>query len=305
MIKVKHLVTGIGLILLLSACSGEKAGKESENTESSVESEILILETLLKEKKYEDVLIKMETLHLSESETDKVKEVGTKLVDQLIKENNFEFLDSKYNRIRINVKRDDWNKVVKFVEQENELFLDEMEQAVRSNDFQKVQEIYENEKTLKDNVEFSAMYNYALYLQTDQNSYKASGALALAVDPSYSGRMRDEIVAGVTNTSYANPLSFGPISMDDWKYIDGEYRRNLANMERIADGEKERKERIESARGKNPTLGMTYDEVKASLWGEPYDINRTVTQYGTHEQWVYGNGQYLYFDDGILTSFQD
>lgn len=304
MIKVKHLVIGLGLSLLLSGCNSKEDVKD--NTEISAESEIQALETLLKEKKYEDLLVKMETVHLPESETDKMKAtVGTKFVDQLIKEKNIEFLGSRYNRMRLIVSRDNWSKMEKFVGQGEKIKLDEMEQAVRSNDFQKIQEMYENEKLLKEDDEYSAMYNYALYLQTDQNSYKASGALALAVDPNYEGRMRDEIVAGVTNTSYKNPLTFGPITTEDWKYIENEYRGNLANMERIAIGEKERKERIESARGKNPTLGMTYDEVKASLWGEPVDVNRTVTQYGTHEQWVYGNGQYLYFDDGVLTSFQD
>lgn len=303
MIKVKHFIIGVGLILMSSACSGEKAVEE--NNESNIEAEILTLETLLKEKKYEDLLIKMETLDLSDSEINKVRAVGTKFVDQLIQEKNVEFLDSKYNRMRINLNRDDWNKVVKFIEQDKHLQLDEMEQAVRDNDFQKVKEMYENMTVLEDNEDFLAMYHYAQYLQTDQNSYKASGALALAVDPNYSGRMRDEIVAGVTNTSYANSTSFGPISLDDWKRIEYEYRSNLFDMERISNAEKERKEKIEKARGINPTLGMSYEEVLASLWGEPYDINRTVTEYGTYEQWVYGNGQYLYFEDGILTSFQD
>ena len=50
-------------------------------------------------------------------------------------------------------------------------------------------------------------------------------------------------------------------------------------------------------------LGMTRDEVKLS-WGEPKDINRTVGNWGVHEQWVY-DGTYLYFKNGVLTSFQD
>lgn len=58
-------------------------------------------------------------------------------------------------------------------------------------------------------------------------------------------------------------------------------------------------------------LGMTKKDVIAS-WGQPNDINKTVTTYGTDEQWVYGfislysdTLQFLYFDDGILTSWQD
>ncbi len=52
-------------------------------------------------------------------------------------------------------------------------------------------------------------------------------------------------------------------------------------------------------------LGMTKANVLKS-WGKPSDINRSVSNYGVSEQWVYGSyGTYLYFDDGILTSFQD
>lgn len=38
--------------------------------------------------------------------------------------------------------------------------------------------------------------------------------------------------------------------------------------------------------------------------GSPERINRTVTGYGTKEQWVYGS-RYLYFDNGVLTAYQD
>jgi hypothetical protein len=50
---------------------------------------------------------------------------------------------------------------------------------------------------------------------------------------------------------------------------------------------------------------MTQAEVLASSWGKPDDINRTITAYGTREQWVYGYRSYLYFDDGILTAIQN
>jgi hypothetical protein len=50
-------------------------------------------------------------------------------------------------------------------------------------------------------------------------------------------------------------------------------------------------------------IGMT-KEMAVVAWGKPYDINRTVGSWGIHEQWVYGS-RYLYFENGILTSFQD
>lgn len=54
-----------------------------------------------------------------------------------------------------------------------------------------------------------------------------------------------------------------------------------------------------------PKIGMTKDEALKSTWGNPKDINKTTTQYGTHEQWVYGGNRYLYFDDGKLTTIQE
>jgi hypothetical protein len=49
--------------------------------------------------------------------------------------------------------------------------------------------------------------------------------------------------------------------------------------------------------------GMTTEQVKEA-WGKPEKINETITRFGRHEQWVYGIGQYLYFEDGRLTAIQ-
>lgn len=51
-------------------------------------------------------------------------------------------------------------------------------------------------------------------------------------------------------------------------------------------------------------IGMTA-EMCRDAWGSPSDINRTTGTWGVHEQWVYGSGSYLYFEDGILTSIQN
>ena len=48
---------------------------------------------------------------------------------------------------------------------------------------------------------------------------------------------------------------------------------------------------------------MTRELATISL-GSPNDINRTVGSWGVHEQWVYYN-LYLYFENGILTSYQN
>jgi len=45
--------------------------------------------------------------------------------------------------------------------------------------------------------------------------------------------------------------------------------------------------------------GMTMEQVRLSL-GDPLEVSRTTVGGRTHEQWVYGAGNYLYFDGGIL-----
>ena len=62
---------------------------------------------------------------------------------------------------------------------------------------------------------------------------------------------------------------------------------------------------MDEKKEQNPYLGMTKAQVEASSCGKPKEVNRTVSAYSSTEQWVYGRGQYLYFTDGILTSFQD
>lgn len=59
----------------------------------------------------------------------------------------------------------------------------------------------------------------------------------------------------------------------------------------------------EEEKGKEIRMGMPYWEIYRK-WGSPGSINRSVGSWGVHEQWVYGN-TYLYFENGILTSFQD
>lgn len=56
----------------------------------------------------------------------------------------------------------------------------------------------------------------------------------------------------------------------------------------------------------NILIGMNKEMVIASL-GFPDDINKTVTSGNVHEQWIYESGtiEYVYFDNDILTSWQE
>lgn len=51
-------------------------------------------------------------------------------------------------------------------------------------------------------------------------------------------------------------------------------------------------------------IGFT-KEMCIEAWGEPYDINRTITSNCVYEQWVYNLDCYLYFEGNILTTIQN
>ena len=50
-------------------------------------------------------------------------------------------------------------------------------------------------------------------------------------------------------------------------------------------------------------LGMTPRQVVLS-WGSPENKNITFNKFGKSEQWVYGLGEYVYFENGKVTSLQ-
>jgi hypothetical protein len=68
--------------------------------------------------------------------------------------------------------------------------------------------------------------------------------------------------------------------------------------------EKQAAERKRKAKTEGVSVGMTQEEAIGSSWGKPKSINSTITASGRHEQWVYGGSNYLYFDNGRLTSIQ-
>ncbi len=79
--------------------------------------------------------------------------------------------------------------------------------------------------------------------------------------------------------------------------------------------QKEKFERLVPKYGKATAKMMVEGKVRIGWskqmcresWGEPDDINRTTGSWGTHEQWVYGeyDCDYLYFENGVLTSIQN
>ena len=82
----------------------------------------------------------------------------------------------------------------------------------------------------------------------------------------------------------------------------------LAYMNTKPKTEESTPEKPQIVKKEDPTIGMTPEEVKNSTWGDPSDINKTITKYGVREQWVYRSSvknKYIYFEDGLVTAIQE
>lgn len=54
------------------------------------------------------------------------------------------------------------------------------------------------------------------------------------------------------------------------------------------------------------SIGMSPEQVtNRTKWGKPISVNRTTTRSGVREQWVYGDGNYLYFENSRLVAIQN
>lgn len=63
---------------------------------------------------------------------------------------------------------------------------------------------------------------------------------------------------------------------------------------------------LDNIRNQQVQIGMTHEQVRMSF-GSPNKINETSGDWGTHEQWIYGefpDSMYLYMENGRLASVQ-
>lgn len=52
-------------------------------------------------------------------------------------------------------------------------------------------------------------------------------------------------------------------------------------------------------------IGMTKADVIHCGWGKPERVSSTITASSSNEQWVYGGGNYLYFENDLLVTIQN
>jgi len=91
---------------------------------------------------------------------------------------------------------------------------------------------------------------------------------------------------------------------DHVQYILTASPPDIAETERKTKAKEAAAAKAWKARG-GVRIGMTQKQVIASAWGRPESVNKTIGSFGTHEQWVYGNGNFLYFENGILKTIQN
>ncbi len=53
-----------------------------------------------------------------------------------------------------------------------------------------------------------------------------------------------------------------------------------------------------------PQIGMSEEQVLASCWGKPKSRRRVGVEGLMRDQWIYGEGRYLYFDNGRLFAIE-
>ena len=82
------------------------------------------------------------------------------------------------------------------------------------------------------------------------------------------------------------------------------YETRLTQLVQQAESEYKASE-AKLKRSKGVVVGMTPEDVIASSWGKAESINRTTYANSVREQWVYGIGNYLYFENGKLTAIQN
>ena len=76
-----------------------------------------------------------------------------------------------------------------------------------------------------------------------------------------------------------------------------------ANKRKAAAAHSRQAEAERKARG-GVAVGMTAVQVRGSSWGKPEVVNKTIATGIEREQWVYPGYNYLYFENGILTTIQ-
>lgn len=251
------------------------------------------LKKLYEQKKYWDVLEKYTTKPIKD------KYIKNEVLNLL--NGSFEYLIKHENYYAV---RDSFNKLDK--ETQNNLTVISDKLVAVNKQLQKKQKQQEKIEQKSNSSQVSSLSPMDQYLK-----YMKEGNYAKLAEES----TEDLTIVGENffNLSEAYNSFY---NNNDIIYIEGEdslpetFLNNIGEplpevVGYISKLKKEIEDRKKGSKGKfGVSAGMTKDVVLKSSWGKPQKINTTTSASGNREQWVYGNGNYLYFENDILVSIQ-
>lgn len=269
-------------VLLLSACSESDNKVDAESKVESItpeQQEVLSNYVELNSKGESEQVIK------NHYKTFKRSESPIEINEEIVSEYNIAILNLLNNKVDELLKLDTSIDYL-YLTDENVQAIQEKKEEVVKRDKDELMEIYKNKNydsigepsdyhlLSHQDDEFVAIHSYLWTLKRHSKGDTSVSYLMSRVDFDYKGLLKSDIQA---------------IIIKEDKFYD----YIMAHKKKVNDAKL------------NPTLGMTEEAVINSTWGEPQSKNRTVTATSVREQWVYSNYRYLYFQDGILISFQD
>ncbi len=116
---------------------------------------------------------------------------------------------------------------------------------------------------------------------------------------------RGKIIAEIRRLIGAKKWDKAETLAFEYRHVGDAELAKLEDQATTAIRAKQQAEAKAFARKQGVTIGMSKEQALASSWGKPQKVNRTISAYGEREQWVYGGSNYLYFENGTLTSIQN
>lgn len=159
-------------------------------------------------------------------------------------------------------------------------------------------------------------------MEDDENACNDAKSAILKIEKQAIKEFKKELKDYIQEKSYSDGYSYVLKYSEIIEYTSDEEVRKNSNLlknkyneqkrieEEKEEAEKAAKEAEDAAKEKRRKkqegvrIGMSKQDVLDSSWGKPTKINKSVYSWGTSEQWVYPNNNYLYFENGKLTSIQ-
>lgn len=159
-------------------------------------------------------------------------------------------------------------------------------------------------------------------IENDENAYNEVKSKILKIEKQAIKEFKKELKDYIQEKNYSDGYSYVLKYSEIIEYTSDEEVKKSSNSlkskyneqkrieEEKEETEKAAKEAEDAAKEKRRKkqegvrIGMSKQDVLDSSWGKPTKINKSVYSWGTSEQWVYPNNNYLYFENGKLTSIQ-